>query len=118
MQSSQPNKFDHDFHARTKEETDFWGQIRRTVNGKPVDENQIAMIISCIREKLVLRKGDVLLDLACGNGALSSRFFECLESYQGVDFSARLIEVANKYFAAPPGSLSLTAVLPNLSMQR
>lgn len=102
MQPSQPNKFDHDLYARTKDDTDFWGQIRRTVNGKPVDEAQIVMIISRIREKLALQKDDFLLDLACGNGALCSRFFSDLTGYQGVDFSARLIEVANKFFAAPP----------------
>lgn len=96
------NKFDHDLHARTKDETDFWGQIRRTVNGKPVDEAQIEMIIGRIREKLVLQEVDVLLDLACGNGALSSRLFCGINSYQGVDFSPRLIEVANKFFSAPP----------------
>lgn len=102
MQSSHTNKFDHDLHARTKEETDFWGQIRRTVNGKPVDDTQIVMIISRIRAMLDLQRGDILLDLACGNGALSSQLFDCLGGYQGVDFSARLIEVANKFFAQPP----------------
>lgn len=102
MQPNQDNKFDHDLHARSKDETDFWGQIRRTVNGKSVDEVQIAMIVGRICEKLALQKGDVLLDLACGNGALSSRLFERLNGYHGVDFSARLIEVANKYFAVPP----------------
>jgi cyclopropane fatty-acyl-phospholipid synthase-like methyltransferase len=102
MQHNQPRKFNHDQHARTKDETDFWGQIRRTVNGKPVDETQIAMIIDRIIEKLTLRKSDVLLDLACGNGALSNRFFNRINAYQGVDFSERLIEVANKYFASPP----------------
>ena len=102
MQHNQPNKFDHDQHARTKDETDFWGQIRRTVNGKPVDETQIAMIIDRIIEKLALQKSDVLLDLACGNGALSNRVFNRINAYHGVDFSERLIEVANKYFASPP----------------
>lgn len=102
MQPSQPNKFDHDLHARTKDETDFWGQIRRTVNGRSVDEAQIAMIINRIREKLALQNDDFLLDLACGNGALSSRLFSGLAGYQGVDFSARLIEVASKYFAEYP----------------
>jgi cyclopropane fatty-acyl-phospholipid synthase-like methyltransferase len=102
MKTTQVNKFDHDLHARTKDEADFWGQIRRTVNGKAVDETQITMIIDRIYEKLALKQDDVLLDLACGNGALSSRLFDSLKGYHGVDFSARLIEVASKYFAAPP----------------
>ena len=102
MQPSKPNKFDHDLHARTKGETDFWGQIRRTVNGKPVDESQVLMIVDRIREKLVLRETDILLDIACGNGALASRVFSSLSGYQGLDFSEYLIEVANKYFAKLP----------------
>lgn len=102
MQHHQPNKFDHDQHARTKAETDFWGQIRRTVNGKPVDDAQIAMIIDRISEQLALVESDVLLDLACGNGALCNRLFSRIDGYQGVDFSSRLIELANKYFASPP----------------
>lgn len=102
MKNDVLNKFDHDLHARSKDETDFWGQIRRTVNGKPVDEAQIEMIIGRIREKLILQEVDVLLDLACGNGALSNRLFCGINSYQGVDFSPRLIEVANKYFSVPP----------------
>jgi cyclopropane fatty-acyl-phospholipid synthase-like methyltransferase len=102
MQPTPLNKFDHDAHARSKKETDFWGQIRRTINGKPVDEEQISMIASCIQDKLELSSTDSLLDLACGNGALSSRLFELLDSYQGVDFSPHLIGIANKYFSSVP----------------
>ena len=102
MKPSQNKKFDHDLCARSKDETDFWGQIRRTVNGKPVDDNQISLITERIREKLALQEKDVVLDLACGNGALSSRIFKQFSSYLGVDSSPRLIEVANKYFANPP----------------
>ncbi len=99
MQLNQPIKFDHDQYARSKADNDFWGQIRRTVNGKPVDEEQINLIIERILAKLSIENGDILLDLACGNGALSSRLFSRLTGYRGVDFSAKLIEVANKYFS-------------------
>jgi len=98
----QHNKFDHDLHARSKEENDFWGQIRRTVNGQPVDEEQVAMIVDRIHAKLAIQEGDFLLDLACGNGALSSRLFPALTGYHGVDFSARLVEIACKHFATAP----------------
>ena len=96
------NKFDHDKHARTKDEKDFWGQIRRTVQGKAVEEGQINMIVDRITEQLSFQKSDSLLDLACGNGALASRIFNLIDSYTGVDFSKTLIEIANKYFASPP----------------
>ena len=97
-----PNKFDHDAHARSKSDTDFWGQIRRTVNGQPVGDDQIEMIVHRIERQLELVPGDTLLDLACGNGALASRFFDSLAGYLGVDFSPRLINVAQKFFAQPP----------------
>lgn len=95
-------KFDHDKHASSRDETDFWGQIRRTVNGRPVDESQISMIVEEIAVKLSLAGNDVLLDLACGNGALSSRLFPQLSGYLGIDSSPSLIGVAWKYFQRQP----------------
>ena len=94
----QTNKFDHDEHARNKEETDFWGQVRRTVNGRPVDKEQVEQILNQIRGRLLLEKNDFLLDIGCGNAALSSFLFDEISFYVGVDFSQTLIDVANKYF--------------------
>lgn len=102
MERSGHAKFDHEQHARSKSEDDFWGQIRRTVNGTPVDEAQILMIVDAIRCALRPSCHDVLLDLACGNGALASRLFGDLAGYLGVDFSPTLIGVARKYFERPP----------------
>lgn len=94
--------FDHDLYARTCSPDDFWGQIRRTVNGEPVSEDQIQLIVDMIRTKLFLHSSDILLDLACGNGALTKLLFNhCAESL-GVDLSEYLISIANKYFAKPP----------------
>lgn len=81
---------------------DFWSQVRRTVDGKPVAENQIRMIVEAIVSALDLGAGDVLLDLACGNGALSSRLFDSVGAYLGVDSSEYLIGVAKKHFEAVP----------------
>jgi hypothetical protein len=47
--------------------------VRRTVGGKPVDEEQIGLIVGAIRQALACRPADVVLDLACGDGALSER---------------------------------------------
>jgi cyclopropane fatty-acyl-phospholipid synthase-like methyltransferase len=96
------SRFDHDAHARSRPDDDFWGQIRRTVGGKPVSEEQIAMIVQAIRSALNFNSQDVLLDLACGNGALASRMFGDLKSYCGVDFSERLIDIGKKYFEKLP----------------
>jgi cyclopropane fatty-acyl-phospholipid synthase-like methyltransferase len=93
---------DHDSHARSVASDAFWKQVRRTVNGEPVSDAQISLIVDAITEALSLQHGDVLLDLACGNGALSSRLFDRCGGLVGVDLSPYLIEVAQKNFARPP----------------
>lgn len=81
---------------------DFWGQVKRTVNGQPVSEEQIKLIVATIRNALQFQAQDRMLDLACGNGALSHSFFDdCAELY-GVDYSPVLIEVAKRYFEQAP----------------
>lgn len=97
--------FDHDLHARSVAPDDFWGQIRRTVDGRPVPEDQIAAIVEAIASGLELRADDALLDLACGNGALSARLFGSVASFVGVDSSEYLVSVARKHFESPPGRL-------------
>lgn len=92
----------YDEFAKKCDETDFWGQVRRTVNGKPVPQEQIDLIVEQMTDALDLRADDVLLDICCGNGALSTRFFEKCAGGLGVDYSETLIEVARKYFAAQP----------------
>ncbi|MCW2308633.1 class I SAM-dependent methyltransferase [Rhodobium gokarnense] len=89
--------------AKNCDETDFWGQVRRTVNGKPVPEEQIALIIDQMKDALDLQADDILLDICCGNGALSARFFEDCAGGLGIDYSQTLIGVARKYFSGGPG---------------
>lgn len=91
-------KSDFKEYPKTLDPDDFWGQIRRTVNGKPVSDEQIALIVTAVRDALQFSKEDVVLDLACGNGALSRYFFEDCCSLHGVDYSPYLIEVATKQF--------------------
>lgn len=90
---------DYDEHARTRPRDDVWGQVRRTVRGQPVPAEQIGMIVAATIEHLQLGPDDVLLDIACGNGALSS----CLQPHcgasQGIDISEYLIGVAQERFA-------------------
>lgn len=81
---------------------DFWGQVKRTVNGQPVSEEQIQLIVSTIRTALQFQPEDRLLDLACGNGALSRYFFDQCSELYGVDYSEVLIEVAKRYFEQSP----------------
>lgn len=93
---------DYDAHARTCEPDAFWAQVKRTVHGKPVSEEQIEWIVGEIKRQLVLAPEDVVLDLACGNGALSHRLLDACSGLVGVDISEYLIEVANRHFAVPP----------------
>jgi hypothetical protein len=85
-------------HPKTCEPEDFWGQVKRTINGKPVPQEQIDMIVRAVCDGLNLSNSDVLLDLCCGNGALTTCFFERCSGGLGVDFSEYLVEVACKYF--------------------
>lgn len=93
-------EFDHNQFALTKSETDFWGQVRRTVNGIPVSDAQIELIVGLIRRHTCIASQDWVIDLACGNGALGELFAGNAQTYFGVDLSPRLIEVARKYFSA------------------
>lgn len=93
---------DYDTHARTCAPDAFWAQVKRTVHGQPVSDAQITLIIQEIKRQLDLAPQDHLLDLACGNGALSQLLTDSCASLLGVDISAYLIEVAQKHFAQPP----------------
>ena len=85
-------------YPKTVARDDFWRQVKRTVNGVPVSQAQIDMIVSAISDGLSLSPQDVLLDLGCGNGALSQYFFEHLAGFEGIDASEYLIGVAKEYF--------------------
>jgi hypothetical protein len=93
-------KSDYKEYPKTLDRDDLWGQVRRTVNGKPVSEEQIAMIVAAIRRGLQLHADDVLLDLACGNGALSSYLTNDCAAIHGVDWSEYLIAIAESRFTA------------------
>lgn len=87
---------------KTKPRDDFWGQVSRSVHGKPVAQEQIDMIVKAVKEGLAFSHNDVLLDIACGNGALAAYFFADISEYYGVDHSDYLIGVAKEYFEKPP----------------
>ena len=92
---------DYKEHPKSCAPDDFWGQVKRTIGGKPVDQAQIDMIVSACLGGLDLQADDVLLDLCCGNGALSRLIFEHCSGGLGVDFSQVLINVAKTNFERP-----------------
>lgn len=95
-------KYDYNEYPKTLAPNDFWGQVRRTVNGAPIDEEQILSIVAAVRDGLQFCPTDGLLDIACGNGALSKEFFKYIATFYGVDASEYLIQVADANFARPP----------------
>lgn len=96
--------YDYVEYPKTLPRDDFWGQVRRTVNGRPVGQGQIDMIVAQIRAALALTDADTLLDLACGNAALTSHLVDECAHVTGVDHSAYLIGVALDHFHRPPNT--------------
>ena len=96
-----PSEFDYLERPKQFARDDFWRQVRRTVNGQPVSEEQIQLIVDQVRQGLDLRAGDSLLDIGCGNGALTACFETDVAATLGVDYSAYLIDVARQHFESP-----------------
>jgi SAM-dependent methyltransferase len=100
MAADQFPKWDYKEYPKTLPPDDLWGQVRRTVYGKPVSEDQIKMMVDAIIAGLELQPADVLLDIGCGNAALTARLFPHCDQCVGVDFSDYLISVANARFSS------------------
>jgi SAM-dependent methyltransferase len=98
-------KWDYQEYPKTLPRDDFWGQVRRTIMGRRISEEEVGLLVDHIREQLRLRPGDILLDIGCGNGALAAKLFDDCAGYAGVDLSPYLIEVAQEFFADPPNYL-------------
>lgn len=88
----------HKEYPKTCDPKDFFGQVKRTVNGKPISQDQIDQIVDAITKGLDLKQHDVVLDIGCGNGALSVLFFDRIKAYTGIDFSEYLVQVAKENF--------------------
>ena len=71
-------------------------QVRRTVNGEDVAPEQIDLIVAQVINCPQLSHSDLLLDVGCGNGALTS-LFKLINSILGRSFQY-LIDIARKYF--------------------
>jgi hypothetical protein len=96
-------------HARSCDPNDFQGQVMRTPYGKSAGPDQVAMIVDAIGKGLDIGPHDVLLDLCCGNGAITDPIFAYCRGGLGVDFTPYLIEVAKTNFERSPDRLYLLA---------
>jgi SAM-dependent methyltransferase len=100
--TSEKNRALFNEYAKAAAPDDFWMQVRRTVRGEPVDEAQIEIIVAALVDGLALARDDIVLDLCCGNGALTDRIFERCRGGLGVDFAENLIDVARANFERLP----------------
>lgn len=98
MTTTESSRYAFKDHPETCAPDDFWGQVKRTVAGKPVSQDQIDMIVAAVMAGLDLQSDDTVLDLCCGNGALTTYMFKSCRGGLGVDYSDFLIDVGNKNF--------------------
>lgn len=90
-----------------------WQQIARTVNGEPVDNDQIILLAEAIVNALELRRGDSLLDIGCGNGALTWILAPMCADVVGVDPEAGLLSIANDSYGGKSHLRFAKGGLPN-----
>jgi hypothetical protein len=95
----------YETHARACDPKDFQNHVMRTPHGKPVGQDQIDLIVEGISKGLDIAPHDVLLDLCCGNGAITDPIFARCAGGLGIDFTPYLIEVAKANFEKPPERL-------------
>jgi len=92
----------YETHARSCDSKDFQSQVMRNPYGRPVGKDQIDLIIDGVVRGLDIGLHDVLLDLCCGNGAITDSIFARCQGGAGVDFTPYLIEVAKTNFETLP----------------
>ncbi len=79
-------------------EEDFLRQVGKTVNGTPITNEQFSAIVDDIVGKLDLRPIDHVIDLCCGNGAITFQVAGRCRRVTAFDFSEPLIQVARQRF--------------------
>jgi SAM-dependent methyltransferase len=91
-------EIDYETAARASDPKDFQSQVLRTPRGRPVQQEQVDMIIESIVRCLNIASADIVLDLCCGNGAITDPILALCQGGVGVDRSDYLIEIAKENF--------------------
>src|SRR5262245_51565942 len=78
---------------------DALAQVGRTINGRPVSNDQVELIVNAVLEGLSLHQNDHLLDLCCGNGLITKELSKLCEWVTGVDYSHELIRTAKAHYS-------------------
>ncbi len=90
-----------DLHPRKFREHDFERQVEATVGGQPYSAGQIEAMTERIAAAMDLQPGDVVLDICCGNGLLTSKLATRCTRIVGLDFSEPLLAVARRHHHPP-----------------
>jgi len=80
-----------------KNDKDLFYQAGKTISGKVINPSKFKAIVKNISTHLKLKKNDNLLDLCCGNGALTYELAKKVNSVIAIDFSKPFIENARKF---------------------
>lgn len=83
-------------YPATVGKTDYFGQVGKTVDGESISSLQFQCIVDSIASQLDLQQEDVLLDLCCGNGLITSSLATECRKVIGVDYSKPLLSVAKR----------------------
>lgn len=97
-------------------ETDFFKQVGKTVAGQPVTPAQFMARISDIKSALHINPDDIVLDMCCGNGLITTEIAMLCKRIVGVDFSETLVNIARKYNAHENVNYVCASVLDKDSM--
>lgn len=79
-------------------------QVGKTVHGVPITDAVFRTIVDSIKHNLDVRESDLVLDLCCGNGLITTELADCCLDVTGVDYSAGLL-------AKVPSRDNLTTIL-------
>ena len=55
--------YDHKEFPKKVDAKDFWGQVKRTINGQALTQKQIDLIVEAVCNGLLFSKTDNLLDI-------------------------------------------------------
>ena len=114
-QNYNKNKIYQRVEEKTDEQETSWGKVSEWYDElleKGSDTYQKELILPNLIRLINIKKGQNLLDIACGQGFFSKEFFKFNANVSGVDISKELIDIAKnnspediKYFVSPSDKL-------------
>lgn len=93
------------YTSRVLQSDDLFWQVGKTVDGQPVGNKQLALIVDQIKNQLELQDTDHVIDFGCGNALITKEIVPFVEHITGIERNHALYQQACSY-----------ADLPNLSL--